>query len=192
MKLAPVASPVHRVSYWCPDPGNAETALSGLPGAGTGRSRRNEAWLRPGTCGTFRRISPLKHLVHQLRHGSGCRGRSERPAQAPMRFRVGEEAPAGRMSSEPTHAVFAIKERQHAGSVHSRKTGVELTHRRLSAPHDGGVLGQSHAKATGGGQDSSSSSLHRRWVIEPIAIRTCSAAAQPTTRSLPTTCSPFQ
>jgi hypothetical protein len=42
-----------------------------------------------------------------------------------MRFRVGEEAPAGRMSNEPTHAVFAIKERQHAGSVHSRKTGVE-------------------------------------------------------------------
>jgi hypothetical protein len=40
MKLAPVASPVRRVSYWCPDPGNAETALSGLPGAGTGRSRR--------------------------------------------------------------------------------------------------------------------------------------------------------
>jgi hypothetical protein len=41
-----------------------------------------EAWLRPGTCGTFRRISPLEHLVHQLRHGSGCRGRSERPAVA--------------------------------------------------------------------------------------------------------------
>jgi hypothetical protein len=41
MKLAPVASPVRKVSYWCPDPGNAETALSGLPGAGTGRSRRN-------------------------------------------------------------------------------------------------------------------------------------------------------
>src|ERR1700732_3577991 len=90
-----------------------------------------EAWLRPGTCGTFRRISPLEHLVHQLRHGSGCRGRSERHAQAPMRFRVGEEAPAGRMSSEPTHAVFAIKERQHAGSVHSRKAEAAFTRGRL-------------------------------------------------------------
>src|ERR1700730_13476131 len=34
MKFAPVVSPVRRVSYWCPDPGNTETALSGLPGAG--------------------------------------------------------------------------------------------------------------------------------------------------------------
>src|ERR1700738_5387979 len=83
----------------------------------------------------------------------GTEGTSQGYAAA--NARVGKEAPAGRMSSEPTHAVFAIKERQHAGSVHSRKTGVELTHRRLSAPHDGGVLGQSHAEATGGGQDGS-------------------------------------
>ena len=49
MKLAPVASPVRRVSYWCPDPGNAETALSGLPGAGRAALGEMEAWLRPGT-----------------------------------------------------------------------------------------------------------------------------------------------